>query len=101
MARSLTELQEILSEIPGVNDAFIEPKSSMEPPYILIEASPPDDVRYADNIRYVFRNGYTIIVVDHDVESLIPGQVADLPYSSFDRKYKLNGLHHFAYRLFF
>lgn len=101
MARSLTELQQVLSALDGVNQAYIEPPAKLDDPCILIERSAPDVVRYADNVRHSVMYGYTIIIIDRDVESLIPGQVEELPYSSFDRKYKLNGLHHFAYRLFF
>lgn len=101
MARPLSQLQDLLSGFEGVNEAYIEPPQTMADPCILIEPMAPDDVKYADNIRYQFRNGYTIIIMDRDVESLIPGQVADIPYSSFDRHYKLNGLHHFVYKLFF
>ena len=100
MARSLTDLQAVLSELDGVEEAYIESPQTLKPPCILIEPD-LDSVKYADNIRYSVMNGYTIIVVDRDVESLIPGQVANLPYSRFDRHYPLNGLHHFAYKLFF
>lgn len=102
MARSPAELQAILKGLPGVTDAYLQPPTSgMVEPYIIIEPSAPWDVSFADNIKYAFKKGYTVIVVDRAPDSLVPDLVHALPHCSFSRYYKVDGLHHFAFQLFF
>jgi hypothetical protein len=102
MARPRTELHEILKDLDGVSDAYFQaPSSGMLYPCIIYEPSTPNDVSFADNVKYLRKKGYTVIVVDRDPDSLIPDQVEELPYSQFDRYYRTNGLHHFAFKLFF
>jgi hypothetical protein len=102
MARPLSELQATLKDLDGVEDAYIQaPTSGMKYPCIMIERDSPTDVSFADNVKYLFKKGYSVIVVDRNPLSLVPDQVEGLPHSRFDRYYVTNGLHHFAFQLFF
>lgn len=102
MARSLQELQNLLKALDGVTEAYTKaPTEGMKDDSILIERSAPDSVQHADNKVYHSRKGYTVIVMTRDEYSLIPDQVGNLPHSTFDRMYRLNGLFHFAYKIFF
>lgn len=100
MARPPSELQTILKDLDGVKAAYIQAPTSMEYPCILIEPS-TSDVTNADNIKYLLYKGYTIIVVDRASDSAIPGLVEGLPHSRFERFYRVNGLNHFVFKLFF
>lgn len=102
MARPQAELQTILEGLEGVTKAYFQPPTSgMVTPYIVYEPSAPNDVSYADNLKYVLKKGYTVIVVDRAPDSLVPDLVEGLPHSRFDRYYRTTGLHHFAFQLFF
>lgn len=102
MARPRSELHALLGGLEGVTKAYFQaPTSGMEPPYIKYDRSAPDDVSFADNVKYAFKKGYTVIVVTRDPDDPIPDLVGALPYSRFDRKYATGGLHHFAYQIFF
>lgn len=103
MARSLTEMQAEYAVIPGVTEAYYQDPgdSSMLPPYIMIERTAPSNVRHADNIMYNLYKQYTVTVVVRDPRSEIPDLVEALPFTRLDRVFRLNGLHHFAFSVFF
>ena len=102
MARPLSELHSLLSGLAGVTKAYRQPPTQgMQTPYIVYEPSTPYEIEYADNIKYRYLKGYSVIVVDRNPDSPIPDLVEGLPYSRFDRYYRADGLHHFAYRMFF
>ena len=102
MARPLGDLQALLKNLDGVEQAYIQaPTTGMEYPCIMIERGRASRVSYADNKRYFFKKAYTVIVVDRDPHSLIPDLVEGLPNATFDRYYRVNGLHHFAFQIFY
>ena len=102
MARSLSELHELMKAIEDVEDAYIQPPTSgMVYPCIVIERGLSSTVKFADNLKYVLYKGYTITIVDRDPTSLIPDRVEALPHCTFDRFFKANGLNHFVFQLFF
>lgn len=103
MARSLTELQARYADIPGVTAAYYQDPgdSSMVEPYIMIERTAPSDVSHADNVLYNLYKQYTVTVVVRDPRSEIPDLVEALPFTRLDRKFRTNGLHHFAFSVFF
>lgn len=103
MARSLAEIQALYAAIPGVKNAYYQDPgdSSMEPPFIMIERTAPSDVFFANNIPHQLFKQYTVTVVVRDPRSEIPDLVEALPYTRLDRKFRTNGLHHFAFSVFF
>jgi hypothetical protein len=101
MARSRTELHEILKGLNGVVDAYFQPKTTLEYPCIVYERDRRSDVKFAGNLKYLLKKGYTITVIDRDPDSLIPDQVEGLPYCEFDRFFRRDGLNHFVFQLFF
>lgn len=101
MARSRLELHEILKGLDGVVDAYFQPKTDLEFPCIVYERGIRSDVSFADNVKYLFKKGYTLTVIDRNPDSLIPDQVEGLPYCQFDRFFRTEGLNHFVFQLFF
>lgn len=102
MAKPLADLQALLKGLEGVEEAYVQaPTSGMQYPCIMIERDQQSRAFNADNLKYLFKKGYTCIVVDRDAYSLIPDLVEGLPNSRFDRYYRTNGLHHFAYQIFY
>ena len=102
MARPPSELQALLAGLDGVNGAYFSPPTSgMQYPCIKIDPGIRNRAFSADNIKYLFKKGYTITVIDPNPLSLIPDQVEMLPDSSYDRFYRVNGLSHFVFQLFF
>lgn len=100
MARPREELQEVLESLPGEFDVYFQAPTEMKYPCILYEPSKGSD-KYGDNIKYWTKKGYTVTIIDRDPDSLIPGLVDGLRHASFDRFFRVEGLNHFVFQLYF
>ncbi len=100
MARPLSELQELLSGLNGVQNAYIQPPTKMEYPCIMIERE-TSNMYHADNRIFHLKKGYTVTVIDRAPDSAIPDLVEGLPHVRFDRFFRTNGLNHFVFQMFF
>lgn len=102
MARPLSELQTLLKGLEGVKDAYIQPPTEgMQYPCIMIERGNASDVKNADNRIHVLKKAYTVTVVDRAPDSPVPDLVEGLQYARFDRFFRMNGLNHFVFQMFF
>lgn len=59
------------------------------------------ETEFADNEPYNHSIRYMITVIDRDPDSDIPGKVASLPMSSYNRFFTADDLNHDVYRVFF
>lgn len=100
MARSLTELQELLQATSELDDVYIQPPTDMADPCIVVERS-TSRPWWANNQLYLFKKGYSVTVVTRDPDTLVPDRLESLSDCRFDRFFKVNGLNHFAFLLFF
>lgn len=94
------QLDEVLSNIPGVVECYFSPPEgvTMRYPcivYFLINT----DTDFADNRPYKKTNKYRITAIDEDPDSEIPRYVSDLPCCVSERNYVAEGLNHFVYIL--
>lgn len=101
MARSQSELKEVLETVTDADNVYIQPPSTLQYPCIKIDQDRQNVYKYADNKKYLLRKGYTITVISRDPNSPIPGQVEALAHCEFDRRFVTDGLYHFVYQLFF
>jgi len=95
-------LQELLSGLPGVTEAYFQKPGNLTlvPPYIVYEID-SEYVARADDIVFAHWNRYTVTVVVRDQDSPIPGMVRNLPFASFNRRFISGQLYHFVYNLYF
>lgn len=108
MARPRLELQSLLegimSECAGDNiqRVWFQPPSSVYLTYPCIVYHPSSrSIRYADNSRYMSIDKYTVTVMDLNPESEIPDKIQALPYSSFERRFEVDGLNHTTFSIYF
>lgn len=96
-----SELEKILSDIPGVKKVYLNPpkNTSMEYPCIRCELS-KKPAKYADNKPYIRHEVYRLIVIDPKYNSKIPSYLDDMPTSSFVDAYKADNLNHWVYTIF-
>lgn len=59
------------------------------------------DTKFADNEPYTHKRRYMVTVIDQDPDSEIPGKVAALPMSVFNRFYTVDNLNHDVYSVYF
>ena len=97
------DLHKLLVDILGESSrVYFQPPPSliMRYPCIVYER---DNRRtlFADNGSYLDKIRYQVVVIDRDPDSDLPNKIAQLPFSSFDRTYVQDGLHHDSYNVYF
>lgn len=98
--RTRRDLHIILKKI--TDNVYFQPPESLKIIYpCIIYSRDYKNTQYADNLSYIHKNRYSIIVIDKDPDSLLPDKVADLPCASFSRHYTSDNLNHDAFDLYF
>lgn len=104
MGKNRLQLHEELCKLLGSRNCYFCPPTglTMKYPCIRYNTSPPDTT-YADNKVYLFKQHYTLMVIDYDPDTEIPGKLMEhFPYCRMDRPpYQVDGLNHFVYSLYF
>jgi len=97
-----SDLQSILSSIPGVKKAYFQPPegTALVYPCIVFERS-RIMTKFADNNPYNLSKLYTITVMDKNPDSSISAAVASLSGVSFDRAFKVSNLNHDVFTINF
>lgn len=91
------EFHSILEALPGVREAYYQrpPKTGMVYPCILYSDRPR--YNYANNQKYLIGTIYTITFITRDPDSDTRDYILAMPYTSFDREYTSEDLHHYVY----
>ena len=93
----LHELLESLTE-----NVYFQPPTNVKLEYpCIIYKRDFAETEFADNNPYSHTLRYAVMVIDQDPDSDIPGKVAGLPMSIFNRFYTADGLNHDVYNVFF
>lgn len=103
------QLQTVLENLDGGDldpdkkiPVYFQPPPSQLMEYPCIKYDRDDSiVRHADNLPYLIKKRYQVIVITRDPDSLIPDKVEGLPLTKFDRFYIAAGLNHFVFNVFF
>ena len=101
MARRL-ELQAILEGILGSQYVYFQPPGtiSMNYPCIVYEKNTIDPT-FADDMVYLQRGKYSLIVIDRDPDTLIPDEVAKLPMCRAGQFYTFDNLYNYPFTLYY
>lgn len=94
------EFQTILESITDHVYFQPPPNVALEYPCIIYQRDYAD-TKFADNAPYSHKLRYMVTVIDRDPDSDIPGKVAALPMSTFNRFYTADSLNHDVYQVFF
>lgn len=95
-------LKSQLMAISGVTKVYYNPSvnTKMEYPCIRADLARRDAV-YANNEKYIRDESYTVTFITRDSKTApaVLDQLDGFRYSSFDRSYVTDGLHHYVYRI--
>lgn len=102
------ELDEILCEIINITEpdgdthVYFDPpmELKMKYPAIRYKRTCIDKV-YANNIAYLNRTPYELIVIDKNPDSKYVLKMLEFPYCSHNRHYTANNLHHDVFTLYY
>lgn len=93
----LHELLESLSE-----HVYFQPPTNVKVEYpCIVYKRDFAETKFADNVPYNYKLRYMVTVIDRDPDSDIPGKVAALPMSIYNRFFTADGLNHDVYNVFF
>lgn len=99
---SRLELQNKLEELLGKKHVYYQPPESLKMEYPCIRYSKTNiDSKYANNIKYINTNLYTLTVIDRRPDNEVIQKILELPLSSFDRHYVSDNLNHDVINLYF
>lgn len=99
---SRLELHEALCELLGSRNVYFQPPASVRMQYPAIIYSRKDiENIHADDIVYLQRRCYEVIVIEYDPDSEIVESVSNLPLCRFDRHYEADNLNHDVFTLYF
>ena len=59
------------------------------------------ETEFADNMPYNHTLRYMVTVIDRDPDSDIPGKIAQMPQSLYNRYFTVDNLNHDVYRVYF
>ena len=96
------ELQTKLEKLFGNRRVYYQPPENLKMEYPCIRYSKSDIIsRHADDIKYVNRISYEIIVIDKHPDNDVIEKILELPLSSYDRHYVYDNLNHDVIRLYY
>lgn len=96
------QLHKLLQEVAGANNVYFQPPSNIKMKYPCIRYKLTGDYReHADNQTYLFRDRYTVMVIDTKADSALREAVRKLPLCSFRDAYTAENLHHFVFELYY
>jgi hypothetical protein len=94
------ELQKLLEEI--TDNVYFQPPTNIQLKYpCIIYKRDFANTEFADNTPYAYKWRYMITVIDQNPDSEIPGKVATLPMSLFNRFYTVDNLNHDVFSIYF
>lgn len=95
-------LRDVLSNIPGVVKVYFQPPENVKLvfPCIIFERSSGRKNQADDNL-YLYRKSYEVTVIDKRAESPISDEVLKLPFTSFNRCFVSDNLHHYVYTIYY
>ena len=81
---------------------YYQPTESLKMEYPCIRYSKSDITsRHADNINYVNKTSYEIVVIDKHPDNVVIEKILELPLSSYDRHYISDNLNHDVIRIYY
>jgi hypothetical protein len=96
------DLHNILVGVLGSPNVYFQPPPSVNMKYPAIVYRRDDvDTVHANNKPYINTKRYQVTVIDPNVDSDIPGKIAELPSCTFDRFYTAENLNHDVFNIFF
>lgn len=99
MARRL-QLHQLLRTF--TEHVYFQPPTNIQLDYpCIIYTRDNVDTKFADDLPYAHKTRYMLMVIDRDPDSLIPGKVAEMPMTTFNRFYTADNLNHDVYNVYY
>lgn len=95
-------LQNKLEQLLGTKHVYYQPPESLKMEYpAIIYSKSRIETKKADNSTYLKNIRYNITVIDKRPDNPVIDKLMTLPYCSYDRQYKSDGLNHDVLTLYY
>ena len=102
MSRTRIDLHNILVNLFGNNHVYYQPPENLKMEYPAIRYSTDRMVsQKADNLKYINRKRYEIIVIDSKPDNQVINKILELPYTVYERHYVSDNLNHDIISIYF
>ena len=92
-----TEFEKILES----HNVYFQPPASVKMQYPAIVYSLKNiEKNFANNLSYIVTDGYEVILIDKNPDSIYIKKILELPYCGFDRYYTSDNLNHFVFTIY-
>ena len=92
---SRTDLQNKLEVLLESRNVYYQPPATVMMNYpAIVYSRKRIESKFANDAKYSKMNCYELIVIDRKPDNPVIDKLLDLPYSSFDRHYESDNLHH-------
>lgn len=99
---SRIDLQSKLEELLGSRNVYYQPPATVMMNYpAIVYSRKRIESKFANDAKYSKMNCYELIVIDGKPDNPVIDKLLDLPYSSFDRYYTADNLHHDVITLYY
>ena len=99
---SRVELQTTLESLLGSRNVYYQPPETIKMDYPAIKYSKTNiRVNHANNSNYISKICYQIIVIDSKPDNPVIDKLLSLPYCTYNRYYKADGLNHDVFTLYY
>lgn len=99
---SRIDLQVLLETVLGSRNVYFTPPNTLKLGYpCIIYSLDRINVDHADDMNYIVKKRYQIILVDKNPDSPLVDALMEIPKMEFDRQYIADGLYHFTFSLYF
>ena len=96
------ELQSTLEKLLGMNHVYYQPPESLRIEYpAIVYSKSKIETEKANNSTYLKRTRYDVIVIDKRPDNPVINKLMELPYCSYDRQYKSDGVNHDSLTLYY
>lgn len=96
------KLQSKLEDMLGSRNVYYQPPENVNMKYpAIVYNKTRMTKKSADNSGYSLFNQYLITVIDKKPDNNVIEKLLELPYCSFDRSYKSDGLYHDVLSIYF
>lgn len=94
------KMQETLEAVLGSKNVYFQPPPTLALKYPCIVYALADiRANYADNRPYMLIDTYEVTLIHDDPDTDIVKKLLDIPWSSFERYFPYENLHHYRYRI--
>ena len=96
------QFHDLLLEALGSTAVYFQPPANVTMQYpCIVYKRDYAKTEFADNSPYHTTKRYQVTVIDANPDSDIPGKIAELPLSTFQRFFTADNLNHDVYNVFF